>query len=100
MHVAIVHIQVKPEHTQDFIAATQINHLASVKEPGNLRFDVLQSDEDPAHFLLYEAYKSAQDASAHKLTAHYLAWREALAPWMATARRAEQCHGLFPALDT
>jgi len=88
-----------PDHIQDFIAATQINHQASVNEPGNCRFDVLQSAEDPAHFVLYEAYASAKDAAAHKQTAHYLAWREAVAGWMASPRRGDVFQALFPVVD-
>ena len=97
MHVTLVHVQVVPDHIDDFIAATRANHEASVREPGNLRFDVLQSAEDPAHFVLYEAYRSAEDAAAHKETAHYLRWREAVAGWMAEPRRGEPYTGLMPA---
>ncbi len=86
MVVNCVSVWVRPERVQDFIAATKENHRASVREPGNLRFDVLQSREDPARFLLYEAYATTAEADAHKRTAHYLAWREAVAPWMARSR--------------
>jgi autoinducer 2-degrading protein len=96
MHVTLVHVRVIPEHVQDFIAATRANHLASVREPGNLRFDILQSAEDPTEFVLYEAYASATDAAAHKATAHYLTWRDAVAAWMAQPRRGVVYHGLLP----
>lgn len=72
MHVTLVQVHVKPQHVDDFIAATQLNHQASVQEVGNRRFDVLQSPEDPSRFVLYEAYVSAEDATAHKQTGHYL----------------------------
>jgi autoinducer 2-degrading protein len=55
MHVTLVYVQVKPEHVDEFILATRANHEASVKESGNLRFDVLQTAANPAHFVLYEA---------------------------------------------
>lgn len=87
MHVTIVHVQVRPEHVADFMAASLANHRGSVAEPGNRRFDVLQSPEDPTRFLLYEAYATEADAAAHKQTAHYLAWREAVAPMMAAPRQ-------------
>jgi len=99
MHVTLVHVRVNPEHIQDFIAATRANHQASVQEPGNLRFDVLQSPEDPGYFLLYEAYRSPRDAAAHKETAHYQRWRETVADWMAEPRQGIPFTGLYPAFD-
>ena len=97
MHVTLVHVRVRPEHLDAFIAATRANHEASVSEPGNRRFDVLQAPDDPTRFILYEAYASAADAVAHKETAHYLAWREAVAGMMAEPRRGEPMNGLLPA---
>jgi autoinducer 2-degrading protein len=96
MHVTLVHVRVKPEHIDDFIAATRLNHQASVVETGNRRFDVLQSPENPGQFILYEAYATAEDATAHKETAHYLAWRDMVADWMAEPRQGIRYHGLFP----
>lgn len=96
MHVTLVHVQVKPEYIDDFIAATRLNHQASVLETGNRRFDVLQSPENPGQFILYEAYATAEDAAAHKETAHYLAWRDMVADWMAEPRQGVRYHGLFP----
>ena len=97
MHVALVHVHVSPGHIEDFIAATRESHLASIKEPGNLRFDVLQSADDPTRFILYEAYASDEAARAHKHTDHYLHWRNSVGTWMATPRRGVMYKGLFPA---
>lgn len=96
MHVTLVHVQVKLAHLDEFIAATRLNHLASIQESGNHRFDVLQSADDPCHFVLYEAYESAEAAAAHKLTAHYLAWRDSVADWMAEPRQGVRYDGLLP----
>jgi autoinducer 2-degrading protein len=87
MVVTTVMIRVKEEHLDDFIEATIINHEASVKEPGNRRFDLLQQTDDPTRFILYEAYDSDEEASAHKETGHYKTWREAVAPYMAIPRQ-------------
>ena len=97
MHVTLVHVRVKPAAIDAFIAATRANHEASIQEPGNRRFDVLQAPDDPARFILYEAYATADDAAAHKATAHYLAWRDAVADLMAEPRRGEPMNGLLPA---
>jgi len=96
MQVTIVHVHVKPEHIQDFITASKSNHEASIKEQGNRRFDVLQLVDDPAHFVLYEAYASAEEAAAHKATQHYLTWRDTVSEWMAEPRKGVAYHGLFP----
>ena len=96
MHVTLVHVHVKPERVEEFVAATRANHDASVREPGNRRFDVLQSTEDPSRFVLYEAYASAEDAAAHKGTAHYAAWRDRVADMMAEPRKGVPYAGLLP----
>lgn len=96
MHVTLVHVQVNRAHIDDFIAATRLNHEASIREPENRRFDVLQSPENPGCFILYEAYASAEAAAAHKKTAHYLAWRDMVADWMAEPRQGVRYEGLFP----
>jgi len=75
MIVTTVAVYVKPENIEDFIEASTENHKASIEEPGNMRFDVLQSMSDPTIFLLYEAYQSEEEAVAHKKTEHYLKWK-------------------------
>ncbi|AFZ13467.1 Antibiotic biosynthesis monooxygenase [Crinalium epipsammum PCC 9333] len=87
MIVTCVHVWVKPEHIEDFIKATKINHENSIKEPQNMRFDILQDQGDPSKFILYEAYQSDEGAAAHKQTEHYLTWRDTVAPWMAEPRK-------------
>lgn len=96
MHVTLVHVHVKPEHIDDFVAETRRNHEASGREPGNRRFDVLQLADDPSRFILYEAYVDAQAAAAHKQTPHYTAWRDAVTDWMVEPRRGVAYIGLFP----
>lgn len=96
MQVTLVHVHVKPENLADFIEATRKNHEASVQEGGNRRFDVLQSPDDATRFVLYEAYATAEDAAAHKQTAHYLQWRDSVANWMAEPRQGISYDGLFP----
>ena len=99
MHVTLVHLAVRLEDVEAFIDATRANHEGSVREPGNLRFDVLRSSDDPTRFVLYEAYVDEASALAHKETAHYLAWREAVAPMMAEPRAGVRYDGLHPEGD-
>ena len=66
MLATTVIVHVKPEHVEDFKAISLYNHENSRKEPGNVRFDVLQSNDDPTYFTLYEVYESPEAAKAHK----------------------------------
>ena len=96
MDITCVHISVKPEHIEDFILASKLNHEGSVREQGNLRFDVLQSADDPAKFMLYEVYVSKEAAAAHKQTDHYLAWKGKVAEWMAKPREGIKYSAICP----
>jgi (4S)-4-hydroxy-5-phosphonooxypentane-2,3-dione isomerase len=84
--VTSVMVQVKPDSITKFIEATVKNHDASVKEPGNLRFDILQNADDPSHFMLYEAYETDEAAADHKKTGHYLEWKKTVEDWMQKPR--------------
>jgi autoinducer 2-degrading protein len=99
MYVTIVYVHVRPERVADFIDAIRANHEGSVREPGNLRFDILQSADDPTRFVAYEAYHDEASAKAHKETAHYLAWRDVVAEWMVEPRQGVRYDGLFPVTE-
>ena len=86
MLVYVVKVFVKNDYVEEFKKATIKNHKNTLQEPGNIRFDVLQSNEDPTRFTLYEVYESEDAVTAHKETAHYLEWRETVADWMAKPR--------------
>lgn len=88
MIATLVFVDVKPEFVEAFKAITIYNHDNSRKEAGNIRFDVLQSNDDPTKFTLYEVFADEAAAAAHKQTEHYLRWREEVAPYMASPRRA------------
>lgn len=96
MIVHIVYIQVKEAEIEAFIDATLFNHKSSIQEFGNLRFDFLQDAEDPTRFVLYEAYESEEAAAAHKRTAHYLSWRDAVENCMAQARKGVKYEVVAP----
>ena len=87
MIVTLVHVWVKESCIEDFIAATVENHKNSVKEPGNLRFDILRDAQNPYKFVFYEAFESEEAVAAHKKTLHYLKWRDAVAGWMEQPRQ-------------
>lgn len=96
MFVVSVTVWVKPEKTADFIEAILANARGTRQEPGNIRFDVNQSIDDPARFLLYEVYRDEAGFKAHQQTPHYLTWKEKVADWMAQPRQGLKHASLFP----
>ena len=94
MIIVHVHVQVLPECVGAFVDATLDNARHSVMEPGIARFDVVQQADDPARFVLVEVYRDETAPGRHKETAHYLRWRDTVAPMMATPRTFVRYHGL------
>jgi autoinducer 2-degrading protein len=96
MIVTMVHVHVKPDCVDGFIAATLGNHAGSVAEAGNRRFDLLQDPADPTRFVIYEAFLTEADIAAHKETPHYWAWRKAVDGMMADTRTGVRWTCLAP----
>jgi (4S)-4-hydroxy-5-phosphonooxypentane-2,3-dione isomerase len=96
MIVTCVYVHVKADQVNSFIDATVANHLESVREPGNLRFDLIQQADDPCQFLIYEAYESESAAADHKSTEHYLRWRDIVAEYMAEPRKGVKYNIIEP----
>jgi (4S)-4-hydroxy-5-phosphonooxypentane-2,3-dione isomerase len=97
MLAVFVHVHVKPEYIERFLAATLANARESVLEPGIARFDVVQQTDDPSRFVLVEVYRSPDAASKHKETAHYQVWRDTVASMMAQPRTSLKYTTIFPA---
>jgi len=101
MSLVIVHVEVHvlPDAVEAFREATLANARASVQEPGVARFDVVQDAADPTRFVLVEVYRDREAPAAHKATAHYLAWREAVTPLMAEPRTSRAFTNVHPGDD-
>lgn len=96
MYIVHVFVHVKPGSEDAFKAATVENARNSIQEPGIARFDVAQREDDPSRFVLVEVYRTEADAGKHKETAHYLAWRDAVADMMAEPRSSLKYANVYP----
>lgn len=96
MLIVHVHVHIKPESVADFKRATIENARSSVQEPGIARFDVVEQQDDATRFVLIEVYRSPEAAAAHKETAHYAKWRDAVADMMAEPRQSVKYNAVFP----
>ena len=98
MNVTLVEINIKPERVDEFLEVFRANHEGAIKEPGNLRFDVLQDPRVKTRFFIYEAYKDEAAVLAHKQTPHYLACVDKLEELMSEPRKKRSFVGLLPEL--
>jgi quinol monooxygenase YgiN len=96
MHIVHVHVRVRPESVEAFRRATIENARNSLREPGVVRFDVVQRNDDPTAFVLVEVYRTLDDPPHHRQTAHYAAWRDAVEPMLAEPRSKVEYVNVFP----
>lgn len=88
MHIVHVHIHVNEEAMEKFIQACVENARNSIREPGVVRFDVIQQKDDPDRFTLVEIYQTPDDQARHRETEHYQVWKDTVAGMMAEPRQA------------
>lgn len=96
MYVVHVYIHVKPESVEAFRQASIANARGSLQEPGVVRFDVLQQEDDPTRFTLVEIYRTPQDPALHRETGHYKVWSQTVADMMAEPRTRTVYSNVFP----
>jgi len=96
MHIVHVQIRVKPESVEAFRRVTIDNARSSLREPGVVRFDVVQRSDDPTRFVLVEVYRTRDDPPRHRETSHYAAWREAAERMMVEPRSKVEYVNVYP----
>lgn len=85
MYAILGIIKVKPEHLKDFVANVRRHASNSVREPGCVRFDVLQDRQDPHTICLYEVFRSEADLKTHREQDYYKRWMEMSRDWRDTS---------------
>jgi quinol monooxygenase YgiN len=69
--VNVVEYDIQPGQVDAYLAALKENAAAAVKEPGCREFNILVSQKDPNHVLIFEVYDDAAAAQAHRETDHF-----------------------------
>ena len=96
MLIVHVSVHVKPEYIDAFTKASLENAQNSIQEPGVVRFDVIQQQDDPTRFMLLEIYRSVEAPALHKATKHYQKWRDTVEDMMAEPRGSVKYNPIFP----
>ena len=83
MYFIVVKFQTKPDYTDQFMDLVTPFTEATRAEPGNLWFDWSRSVQDPAEFVLVEAFLDDEAAGAHVNSDHFKAGLESMRPALA-----------------
>mgnify|MGYP001355066755 CR=1 FL=1 len=82
MIALVVTIKIKLGHKEAFMSSILHNaRCTDNDEPGCLRFDVLQDNEDPNKIHCYVVYTDQAAMDAHRQAPHYTKWRETVKDW-------------------
>lgn len=71
MYIQVVELRVKDGKIDEFLEAFRINYEGTIKEPGNVQFDLLQSKEEKNLFMVYEVFRSEDALAEHRQTPHF-----------------------------
>ncbi|MGJ7440026.1 putative quinol monooxygenase [Aquipuribacter sp. MA13-6] len=79
--------QVKPEHADAWPEISREFTEATRAEPGCLWFFWSRSVDDPARYVLVEAFRDGEAGGAHVRSAHFAAAQQTLPPYLAATPR-------------
>ena len=96
MYIVHVFVHVKENFVEEFKTVTIENAKDSILEAGIVRFDIVQQHDDPGKFVLIEVYRSFEDTARHKMTEHYVRWRDAVSNMMEEPRSSVKFYNVFP----
>lgn len=70
----VVQAEIKADRLDEFLDLIEKDAIGSRAEAGCIRFDVVQSQEDPNKFIFYEVYKDLDAVLFHKEQPHFALW--------------------------
>jgi quinol monooxygenase YgiN len=91
----VTHVDVTPNYTADTTKALHEFAADSKKDPGVVRFEVLQQDSRPNHYTVVEVWQTRQAFEAHSAAEHTKRFREKLQPMLGSPFD-ERLHALLP----
>jgi quinol monooxygenase YgiN len=91
----MVTAQVLEHEVERFFQKTIECALATRKEAGNIRYDILQNEADPSCFVIYEVYRSREDFMFHRETDHSVKWKVETESSLAKPRERIRCNAVY-----
>ena len=95
MYALTVTIYVLANKINAFLQKTLEYAAVSRREVGNVRYDILQCEDDPACFVIYEVYRTKEDFLFHREMPHSSKWKLEIESIMAKPRERIRCYSIY-----
>jgi (4S)-4-hydroxy-5-phosphonooxypentane-2,3-dione isomerase len=91
MYTVVGFTKVLPDHVDDYIESMRICAEKTNREPGCIRYEVMQDVEDPTIMCLFQVFKDDAAYQAHQDSEHHKVWVGLSGSWRdrSAARRNE-----------
>ena len=96
MHILFANIHALPEPREEYLQALLTHAENTRAEPGCVRFDVLQDNDDPNCFRRYEVYQDEAAYNAHGKNPSIAVTLEKVAPWKEKPTVQHACTNVSP----
>lgn len=86
MYALTVTVEVNADQIDAFMAETMTQIRSTRQEPGNIYYEVLQSEEDRSLFIIFETYQSPDAFALHRTAPHCIRWKAITEPMLRQPR--------------
>lgn len=81
MYISISFHKILPQHIEDYKTNMNVCAAATNQEPGCIRYEVLQDNDDPSMMCLMQYFKDADAYQFHQDAPHHKHWVEISRDW-------------------
>jgi autoinducer 2-degrading protein len=81
MYTIVLFNKVLPQYLDDFIANFKVCAEKTNREPGCIRYEVLQDVDDPTAFCLFQVFEDEAAYQAHQDAEHHRVWIQLSGSW-------------------
>lgn len=101
MIVLIVKLQIKPEFRDQFLEGVRDEVRGTLEcEEGCLQLSVVQDNQDPNRFYLFEVYRDQEAIDAHQQRPEFQQWLATSREWQASPPEVLVGHNIYPPDET
>ena len=86
MYTVVSFHSILPEHLSEYIENMTICAAKSAREPGCIRYEVMQDVDEKTTFCLMQVFRDKPAYEAHQVAEHHTHWMQISAGWRDTSK--------------